>query len=254
MENQGGQVTVFVVIGILIVAGVILFFALRGNIGEERQIPQEAEPVQIYVQNCLDEVAEDIIEKVGINGGVYSSTEFVNDNRVHYFIYEEQKVMPPLNLTESEISRGIEQRLPFCIQDFFSFQEYNLKQGNIQAKTNIYANETRIQLNYPIEIRRGDFNYTLRKFESSIDVRLGTIYNSTDYLTDKEMYFLETEPSYGFDSVCWRCYEDMVGNNSLDMEIYPDFEKEEVLFVVEDNLSQINNKPFEFWYVNKYRE
>lgn len=253
MKNKG-QVTIFVILGILVVAGVILFFALKGNIGEERQIPQEAEPVQIYVQNCLDEVSKDIIEKVGFSGGFYEHQGITNKDRIPYFIYEEQKVMPPLNFTEKEISKAIEQRLSFCIQDFYSFSEYNIKQGKIKAKTSINENETIIQLNYPIEIRKGDFNYTLRKFDSSIDVRLGTIYDSVEYLIDKEMYFLSTEPDYGFNSICWVCFEDLAKNNGLNMEIYPDWDNEEILYVVEDNFSQINNKPFEFWYVNKYRE
>ncbi len=251
--GKKGQVTIFVIIAILVVAGVILYFTLREGTGEERQIPPEAQPVHTFVKNCLDESVEDTIERIGTNGGMYESKEPMTEERINYFIYEEQKVMPSLEVLESEISKGVKQRIPFCIQDFYSLPEYNINEGNMKVKTIINENQTNVVLDYPLGISKGNFNITLNKFESTTNVRLRKIYNSINSLIDTEMNLLKTDPDYGFDSVCWRCFVDVAGNNSLSIELYPDFEKEEVLFVVEDDIYNINEKPFEFWYVNKYR-
>ena len=73
-----GAVTLFVIIGLLIVASVITIVFFRDDIAnlfrKEQAIttvtvPKQIEPIKNYIDSCIDEVSQEDINKVSSQGG-----------------------------------------------------------------------------------------------------------------------------------------------------------------------------------------
>ncbi|MFH1641920.1 MAG: hypothetical protein ABIC04_03390 [Nanoarchaeota archaeon] len=72
------QVTIFIILGIIILATGVVYFAMRTDIAAQEteeqsilseQIPIEFDPVQMYVENCLTEIAMKGLKILGERGG-----------------------------------------------------------------------------------------------------------------------------------------------------------------------------------------
>tara|TARA_Y100000310_G_C20699691_1_gene828584 strand:- start:920 stop:3007 length:2088 start_codon:yes stop_codon:yes gene_type:complete len=74
-RNRKGQVTLFVVIGILLVVGALVIFTVS-DVTESRDlqqnivdVPVEFQPIKNFVDNCIIRVATEGLERIGFQGG-----------------------------------------------------------------------------------------------------------------------------------------------------------------------------------------
>src|SRR3989344_7509839 len=136
MKNLRGQLTIFIIISILIVAVVVLFFTLRGNLNlPGKPVSPETTEIQNFVQECLDDSLESVVFKIGENGGYYflsSAPATTPVLEVPYYIKNNQNLMPSKEKIQDEISRGVARELIFCLGDFKIFaNEYEITKGKI---------------------------------------------------------------------------------------------------------------------------
>src|SRR3989344_3975401 len=76
--QKRGQVTVFIIVGILILAVAGSYFYLRNEVFEADTPVTEAttlDSVQLYVEGCLDKVANEGLKLIGQQGGYYKFQE-----------------------------------------------------------------------------------------------------------------------------------------------------------------------------------
>jgi len=79
MRNKKGQITIFIIVGIIILAGVGLYTAIRtetikGKLAPEielsiEEVPIEFRPVRSFIENCLTEISKEGLTKLGERGG-----------------------------------------------------------------------------------------------------------------------------------------------------------------------------------------
>ena len=79
MSNKKGQITIFIIVGIIILAGVGLYTAMRSetiknelSTGLElsiEEVPIEFRPVNSFVETCLAEISKEGLTKLGERGG-----------------------------------------------------------------------------------------------------------------------------------------------------------------------------------------
>jgi hypothetical protein len=82
MRQKKGQITVYIIIGIIALVSVGVFMYIRSVKVEApvtyrptiEEVPVIAEPIRLFVTSCLEQVAQDGIKKVGDYGG-YASPE-----------------------------------------------------------------------------------------------------------------------------------------------------------------------------------
>jgi len=67
--NKRGQVTIFIILAILIVASVVLFFVFRDNLGIEETKDIQSSLVVNFVEGCMDKTLNNSIYAVAANGG-----------------------------------------------------------------------------------------------------------------------------------------------------------------------------------------
>jgi len=245
MLNKRAQLTIFIIIAILIVAVVALFFSLRGNLklpGKPAS-PETAE-IQNFVQECLDDSLEEVVFKVGENGGYYFPPKVSTPVlEVPYYIKNNQNLMPSKENIESEISRGIERELFFCIEDFTFFEnEYEITKGKITPPEVVIEPErVLIEMNYPLTIQKGDSKSKIEDFNSEVPVRLGIVYDAVARFVEEEIKTPE---------MCVNCLLEVLGEG-LYINNFKENDNTEI-FVLTDYNSIINKKKFIYNFANEY--
>jgi len=168
--GKKGQVTLFVIIAILVIAGIIIYFLVSGGFG--RKIPAEMQPVYDAYLSCIEEQARQGIALLGEQGGRIEVKEFVPGSQympfsselnffgqsVPYWMYVSGNNLlienvPTRNEMEEELEDYISARLDYC--DFSVFPEYDVFLDDGSVKASINEEEVIININQPIKIYFG---------------------------------------------------------------------------------------------------
>ncbi len=229
-----GQLTIFIIVGIILVASVSLFFMLRGGITQEFTISDSGD-VQFFVESCIDEVGTEVVERVGAGGGYYFVPE-MSVSGLAIYSSKGENYIPSKEKVEEEISLYVAENLFFCVNNFADFTDVIIEQGDIEVITTIKNEEVVFDINYPIRISKGESVDLLRDFENTIFVRLGIIYDSLE-----ELINLNKE------SICLTCFLE----NDLKLEIN-NVDENNVMFVIRDEVFKLNDEVYEWAFAMEY--
>ncbi len=206
--GKKGQVTLFVIIAILVIAGIIIYFLVSGGFG--RKIPAEMQPVYDAYLSCIEEQARQGIALLGEQGGRIEVKEFVPGSQympfsselnffgqsVPYWMYVSGNNLlienvPTRNEMEEELEDYISARLDYC--DFSVFPEYDVFLDDGSVKASINEEEVIININQPIKIYFGKDSVFIRKHEVIVKSKLGKFYDLARdvYDYEKKNMFLE---------------------------------------------------------------
>ena len=234
--NKRGQMTIFIIIGLL-----VLFLAVFGLylLGQQEttdvQVPTEAQPVKLYIDECLNTIANNGIELIASQGGYLdkkNGKEF-DEGVIAYGYANSEDVLVTINDMESEIEVYINSALPECI-DFklFEDQGYNFSTEEITSKADILTDKVIIDVRYPIEFSKGTAKYSLERFSTDINQPLGDMHSLAQQIVEKTI----EDPEY-IDT-------DTLSENNYNVDLFP-------LSPDEMGIS-INMVGFAFIFVNKY--
>ena len=214
MRERKAQVTVFIIIGVVLVAAVIIFFMLYRQ-GGGISAPSITEPQQ-YIEKCTRDVASDAIEIMLPQGGFIEPKTFklYNNNKVAYlcynhFYYQRCIMQVPLYIQhlESEITNYITPKVETCFQNLKSDLEkknYNIGLGEMNITTTLLKDTVKIKIDRILDMSR---NEEKRRFDS-----YKTTFNSPLYnLASVAHEIANQEAKY--------CYFDYIGY----MVLYPKF-------------------------------
>ncbi len=137
-KNVRGQVTIFIIVAIVIVGGVIAYFSLRDDLG--RSIPEDMRPVYDYYISCLEATTKEGVALLGEQGGYIELPDFEPGSAyapsssqlsffgqaVPYWMYVSgnnflKEQVPTKNMMEKELGDYISRRLDSC--DFSDFEK-----------------------------------------------------------------------------------------------------------------------------------
>ena len=157
IKNKG-QVTIFIIIAIVIVAVVALFFIFRTTV-IGAVIPKEFEPVYSYYQSCIKEKISEGASLLGQQGGYIENPEFFSGSEfmpfssqlnflgvgIPYWYYvsgnnivKEQK--PSLDKMESQLNDFIKQTISECDFGSFNLQGFEVNLGDAEVESSIENN------------------------------------------------------------------------------------------------------------------
>ncbi|MEK0336615.1 MAG: hypothetical protein QQN41_04175 [Nitrosopumilus sp.] len=243
MINKRGQVTIFIIIAIILIAVVALYFTLRGTLQKEVYTPEVA-PIANFVQECIDQTFEDSLIAVAKQGGYsgYTYLEKTNEEGVTYYLLEGKDYVPSKKRVEKEISEYLNRKFFLCSRHFVNFTEYQIEEGNFESSIRILDKKVVLTINYPLTITKGKSSSRIEDFESEVQVRLGIVYDSVIDFMDKQRK--------SSDKVCLSCL-DMSIQNDLYVDMISYYNKT-VVFTFRDENSKLNDKPLEWVFANKY--
>lgn len=202
-----GQVTVFIIIGIIILVAMAFFFFLKQEVITDDLMIQdnlmELDSLKIFVTDCLEEATIDAIYEVLDNGGYYQVptdqnifSQLTDEEQFelpYYFIDEESNV-PSIEVIQEEVAKAAESHFLFCIDDFESFEKqgYAIESENPEFIIMFSRDNTLSYLTYLLTIELDNKVSEINKFSGLIDFDFSSKY---DIL---ENYFAEQEdnPEY----------------------------------------------------------
>jgi hypothetical protein len=210
--KKRGQITVFIILGIFILIGVILFFYLRLNTNiftPDVVVPQEVAPLKRYVESCVYESGEDAITRLGMQAGYVEIPEEISMDpdayvqisgpiKMPYWYLNGEDISPTITEMQEQISDYIAENVKQCLRNFSDFDEFIIEEKDgIGVETTIAEEEVIIKMDYPLIIKnkKGNKITEWSLYTNSVPVRLKRIYRLAKNLMNAEnnnMFFEKT--------------------------------------------------------------
>jgi len=187
MLNKNAQLTIFIIIAILIIAVIVLFFAFRSGIQREKPTSPEIAPIKNFVEECIYNVGEDALYFIGLHGGYYVPNKFSTSLGIPYYIKDNKTLMPAKENIELEISKYVDEALLLCAGNFSEFNNFQIAQGKPKTSAKIFDERVILNVNYPLTIIREEEKSRISKFENEIPIRLGRIYNASNFIVNEHL-------------------------------------------------------------------
>jgi len=243
-KGTKSQTTIFIIFAIILVSLILIFFLTKQNIlNLNLTINPQIKPINSFVQSCVEQTAENAIYHIGENGGYFITPNLSIENNIPIYINKGQKNIPTKEQIELELSKYIDTMLFFCTKNFQDFQDFKVTQKEIKTTTKINKNNIEFNINYPLSINKNQQTYQLKNFNTKISIRLETIYNTINEITNNYM----TEKD-----ICISCINTLLEEHDLYSEM-SDYNDETTIFSIIDFNSQINNKEFRFYFAGKFK-
>ena len=187
--TKRGQVTVFIILGIVILmltASVLMMvkFITQEQIDIEEQeflTSLSYESVEIFVQSCLDITAENAIELISVQGGYHKVSEnYVNNIffKIPYYFDVGENSFPNLNEINQSLVNYMLEELPYCLNDFSYFTDvgYEIETGEMLVEVEM-NDQIIFNFDYPITIKQISIEKEVKSFVSEIDLNFLEVYN-----------------------------------------------------------------------------
>ncbi|MBS3135905.1 hypothetical protein J4401_03000 [Candidatus Woesearchaeota archaeon] len=208
--KKRAQISVFVVLGVVVLASVAMFLYFRSSSIAKPDIKaRDANPISNYVEGCIEESANEAITLLGQQGGyITMPLNIVNDPSRYYspdgngilkmplWFYKGNKFNPGIRDVQDDISEYVSSRISRCINDFQPFiNEYDIEAGQAEATTFLNKEDVTVNLKYPLKITyKGNSSSTsMSDFSISVPVRLRKLIETAGAILDSELkdFFLE---------------------------------------------------------------
>ncbi len=201
MLRKKGQATSFVVLGLVILVVVILLVYLRGQFIFGPVTTQKLEdkgltPIKEHITACVNEVAPDYFERIGLQGGYLSTPpdtfRKINDVPVSYLCYNVADEVTcynrylTLGTMEEQLSNAIREGLSSCINLKGFAKGADLSIGALTVDVEIGSYESLVTVNMPIKIQKGDVFVEESDFSTELDLPLGVLFGVARDIIDAE--------------------------------------------------------------------
>jgi hypothetical protein len=201
--NKKGQVTIFIIVAIVIVGGIIAYFSLKDNL--KQSIPSDMEPVYDYYISCLEASTEQGIKLLGEQGGYIDLPDFEPGSphipfssqlsffgqAVPYWMYVSgnnflKEQIPSKQTMETQLNDYVNERLTNC--DFEDFEKMGYSVYIEDGETSSAINNLDVKLNVKnkITIFKGDISIVINNHEFSLESKLGKFYDMAIKVYDYE--------------------------------------------------------------------
>ena len=184
-RNRSGQVTIFIIIAIIIVAAGLLIYSFYPQIKTSLTNQQQNPPS--FIQSCIENDIKNAVNEVSVQGGSIAPENYItyNNSKVEFLCYTTEYyrnclVQQPMlkQHIESEIKKQIGTNVDAC---FNSMKNSYIKQGyTVDLKTG----DKRIELLPQRIVSTFNYSLTLTKGENTQK------YNSFVVLLDNNLYEL----------------------------------------------------------------
>ena len=247
IKSRKGQITIFVIVAILIVAGIVLFFYVKEKSSSlTPSIPQEIQPVYNSVQSCLKKTAENALTSIGEQGGYIFISEDIPSikGQIPYYLIGKKRIVPTEEEIGLNLAKFVEEELEFCTLNFKELQpQYNISGKLNKASASISNNNVKFSLNYPLTITYKGSSYQLNDFNIEIPIKLKTIINVSQEII--------SPPMRNNDTLCLTCIYQLAKEDNISIQIY-NYENSSTIFNFLDDEYEINNESYKFTMAIKH--
>ncbi len=245
-KGKLGQVTLFVILSIIIVAGVATFFVFRGQI-KPTTIPESFEPIYNAYLSCLESISEDGIKTLGEKGGYIESPEFVPGNSympfsseldffgqgLPYWMYVSNnnvltEQVPTITDMERQLENYISERLMYCNFEILERQGYDVFVSEGESFVSINEDSVDIEVINPVNMYYESNSINMGRHTFSVETKLGKYYDMAKKIYDYEksgmfleQYTLDVLWNYApVDGIEYKCENIVYDDSEIRKGIY----------------------------------
>ncbi|MBM3233522.1 hypothetical protein FJZ19_00335 [Candidatus Pacearchaeota archaeon] len=184
MKNKA-QITIFIIIAVIIVAGIAIFFIIISKTKPEMQRPSMDNP-QAYIEKCARDAASEAIDIMLPQGGYLNPVNYklYNDTKVAYLCYIKANYQPCIMQTplfiehfENEITNYITGKIDLCFNQLkteLEAKSHNVKMEGMNVSTILGTGNVQIKIN---RIFNTEKNQETRRFDSFKTAFNSPLYN-----------------------------------------------------------------------------
>lgn len=203
-RGKGGQVTIFIILAIVIVVGIVLFFSFRPSFRSD--VPEDMRPIYDYYISCMESVASRGVSILGEQGGYIDVPDFEAGSPyspfssqldffgqgVPYWLYLSgnnflKEQVPTKSGMEEELDNYIASRQAgFC--DFSEFEQagYDIYIEDGEVSSSINDETVDVVMNNKVTIFRDGDSTTISSHKFSLSSRLGAFFDMASNIFEKE--------------------------------------------------------------------
>jgi hypothetical protein len=208
--DKRGQVTVFIILGLIIVALISGYFIFQNT--KVQNVPPNLAPVYNYYSSCIEKTIQTGTNIMASQGGYLELPEFSPGSTyapfssqlgfvglaIPYWYYIsgngiQKEQVPTKSDMQSQISNYIKQEISNCDFTFFVNQGYNITLGEATVKTTINEDKITAVVNQKMTVVLADSSYTLNSHIIDVNSNFGKLYDLAKKIYDyeKKSMFLE---------------------------------------------------------------
>ncbi|HDH53611.1 MAG TPA: hypothetical protein ENH24_03910 [Nitrospirae bacterium] len=204
--QKRGQITIFIIIGIIVIltiAGLIIFREQITVFKPEKVLPPEVAPLQRFVENCVQTTAREGITILAANGGFirfpdsieldsgsYISTNpFFPEFKIPLWRYNGQTRIPSEDYIKQDLRYYIQANINSCLHDLETFANlFDIEKGEMSIEIDLLEKGTVVELFYPLAIHNKLKNQTTRidSFKTTVPLRLKAMYDLAKKIMEEE--------------------------------------------------------------------
>lgn len=248
-----GQITIFVILGIVVVVALGVLLSYRESLFGTRiselkgtaALGPELKEAGSIVEDCIKGVAEEGIQSLGVHGGYVDNTgmaifEYGAIDTTYLFDGKESS-LPTKEEMASGLSAYVKQNSKNCLNGLDGFEVTPAPIKDVS--TEIYKENVEISVEWPISLKKGTSESKLDGFVIDLPVRLGTLYSEISGF----MAVQAEKP----DEICLSCLIDSSERNEFSVEVNNFITT--YVFVIKDKKSSLDSKePYRFIFANGY--
>jgi len=175
--NRRGQVTIFIIIGIVIVVSIVAVFIFMGSF--EVDSPVDLGP-KAFVDKCVRDVVEESVEKMLKNGGEILPSRAIayKGDEWNYLCYQADYYKGCYNLhpmlemqIEAEIVRDTEAEVQGCfnsMREDFENRGFDVGGGATEYSISLLSKMVKIDLSKRIDVSKAGSSQSFENFDSEI--------------------------------------------------------------------------------------
>ena len=233
-----GQITIFILIGILLLVFVLVAFYFIGITGVERalNLPIELESVSNVVGECFEFVSKEALITAGEQGGIIDSEDaFVNlFYKIHYGFKDGNITFPTNEGVKGQLRDYVNANFYDCIRKSFDENISNyLKFGNPQTDVEFYPASVLFRIRPELVFSKDGQTKMFEEYYGDFDVRLADVLNISNGILD-----VVNRGVIPFSSVRLIDPELNINPQSISKDV--------VIYELTDNLSIIDGEPYLF--------
>jgi len=213
--NKRGQATVFIIIGIIIVIGVVLglyFFGAFSTqtavvITERTAIDDEKD----IIKDCLTELTENGITILNAQAGTTNPT--YNSQQVAYLDSKFSK-----ETYQTELKNQIKNNIDICEEES---NDYTINYGDFEIELTI-EDDIQAEADWEVTFSNEEAEYKESNFNFESSINLNPLINTVD----------EINQAFTEDGVCLTCIVDAAAENNVEVQM--DYDEDSVIFILTD--------------------
>lgn len=249
MMKKGGQIAIFVILAIVVIAGIgFYFFVVKPGNLKTTEGKSEI-PAYSYAEECIQIAIQNSVEIFGLQQGYYIVPEKnsfeTSFYRIAYYYLKGEILIPDNDFLEKELGKIINNKIKEECYDFSFFEEegyeINLDTERIDSETRISEDKVEIDINYPVFIRTNESSTSFSEFPYEIPIRIGHVIDVSKSLVEK----IKENPDET--DLTFLLNQD-VGISILD------FDECNKIYVLVDEQSKVNEEPFAFSFAVGFEE